>query len=48
MGVMTGERARRMDRFAQTDSKAVICARLVNDHNRSAGVQTIVDKQKEF
>lgn len=45
---MRGERARRIDKFAQTDSKAVIWARLVNDHNKSAGDQTIVDKQKEF
>lgn len=42
MGVMSGERARRINKFAQTDSKAVIWARLVNDHNKSAGDQTIV------
>jgi hypothetical protein len=42
MGVTRGERARRMNRFAQMDSKAVIWARLVNDHNKSAGDQTIV------
>lgn len=46
MGVMRGERTKRMNRFAQTDSKAVIWARLVSDHNKSAGDQTIVDEQK--